>query len=75
MLILGAFINNIVNTLIRNLDMPVRIIISAIFIVVAFTSFYFSFKSDVPKDKPHLKLGWFILCIISMILSVLYLVI
>ena len=75
MLILGAFINNIVNTLIRNLDMSVRIIISAIFIVLAFLSFYFSFRSGAVKDKPRLRLGWFALCIVSMIISVLYLVI
>lgn len=73
MLILGAFINNIVNTLIRNLDMPIRVIISAVFIAVAFLSFCLMFK-NVPKDKPGLKYGWLILCLFSMAMSVCYLV-
>ncbi len=73
MLILGTFINNIVNTLIRNLDMKVRIPISAAFICVAILSLYFAIKNQ-PKDKPGLKAGWMILMIISMILSVLYII-
>lgn len=73
MLILGQFINNIVNTLIRNLDMSVRIPISAGFICVAIVSFYFAIKNQ-PKDKPGLKIGWMILMLLSMLFSVLYIV-
>lgn len=73
MLISSAFINNIVNTLIRNLDDVTRTLISAIFITVAILSLYYAIKNQ-PKDKPGLKIGWVILCIISIIISVLYLV-
>lgn len=73
MLILGTFINNIINTLIRNLDMKIRIPISAGFICVAIISLYFAIKNQ-PKDKPGLKMGWMILMLISMLLSVLYIV-
>ncbi|MBE5746479.1 MAG: hypothetical protein E7359_04275 [Clostridiales bacterium] len=73
MLLAGAFINNIVNTLIRNLDDSTRTLVSAIFIISAVVSFYFALKNQ-PKDKPGLKLGWIILCIVSIIMSVLYLV-
>lgn len=72
MLILGTFINNIVNKLIRNLDMGVRVTISIIFICIAIGSLYFAIKNQ-PKDKPGFKIGWFILMIVSAIISVLYL--
>ena len=73
MLISSAFINNIVNTLIRNLDDATRTFISAIFIVVAVLSLYYALKNQ-PKDKPGLKFGWVVLCVLSIIISVLYLV-
>jgi len=77
MLYLGSFINNIVNQLIRNLNMSLRITISTIFIVVALFSIYFLVKSiskDLDLKKPKMKYGWLVLAIISMILSVLYIV-
>jgi len=73
MLILGTFINNIVNKLIRNLDMGLRISISAGFICLAIVSFYFALKNQ-PKDKPGMKIGWLILMLVSMLVSVLYIV-
>lgn len=73
MLISSAFINNIVNTLIRNLDDATRTFISAIFIVVAVLSLYYALKNQ-PKEKPGLKFGWVVLCVLSIIISVLYLV-
>lgn len=77
MLYLSSFINNIVNQLIRNLSMPLRITISTIFIVVALVSVYNLVKSiskDLALNKPKMKYGWLALAIISMILSVLYIV-
>ncbi len=73
MLLLGTFINNVVNSLIRNLNMGVRITISSVFFVVAIFSIYFAIKNQ-PKDKPGLRLGWTILALVSMLLSVLYIV-
>lgn len=71
MLILGTFINDIINRLIRNLDWPVRVTISCVLITVAVLSFYYSIKNQ-PKDKPGFKIGWFLLFIISTLASVLY---
>lgn len=73
MLILGTFFNNIVNKLIRNLDEPVQIIISLIFFVVGLMSLYYAIKNQ-PKDKPGFRMGWLILSILSITISVLYLV-
>lgn len=73
MILLSAFINKIVNTLIRNLSMPVRITISIVAICVSIMSLYFAIKKQ-PKDKPGLKIGWLILMLVSTAISVLYLV-
>lgn len=81
MLYLGSFFNNIVNQLIRNLSMPTRIIISLIFLFLAIYSLYRFFKSynDATKDLKSadykkLKLGWIFLAVISMTISILYIV-
>lgn len=73
MLLLGTFINNLINTLIKNLSWGVRITVSSVCFVVAIFSLYFAIKNQ-PKDKPGLRPGWTILAIISMILAVLYVV-
>lgn len=73
MLILSSFINNIVNTLIRNHSYETRVTISVVLICVALVSLYLAIKRQ-PKDKPGLKVMWTILFILSTIFSVLYLV-
>lgn len=82
MLYLGSFFNNIVNQLIRNLSMPTRIIISLIFLFLAFYSFYRflkSYNNDSLKDLKSanfkkLKWGWIFLTAISITISILYIV-
>ena len=77
MFYLSSFINNIVNQLIRNLDLPVRITISAVLIIVALFSMLKLVKS-IPKDldlkKPKMKYGWLVLALVCMFVSVLYIV-
>lgn len=81
MLYLGSFFNNIVNQLIRNLNMSVRITISLLFLFLAIYSFYRFLKSynDATKDLKSanykkLKLGWIFLTAISITISILYIV-
>lgn len=73
MLYLSTFINNIINQLIRNLSMEVRITISVIFIFIAIMSLKYLMKS-YSKDVSKLKYGWLVLALVSMLISVLYIV-
>lgn len=79
MLYLGSFFNNIVNQLIKNLPMSARIIISLLFLSLAFYSFYRFIKSygEATKeiksaDFKKLKWGWVFLTVISITISILY---
>ncbi len=77
MLYLGTFFNNVVNQLIRNLDMNVRIIISIVFICLATFCIYKLIKSinkDLDLKKSKMKYGWLVLALIFATLSILYII-
>lgn len=77
MLYLGTFFNQITNALIRNLDMKLRIVISIIFICLAIYSVFRLVKSiskELDTKKSIIKFGWLILALLSMTISVLYIV-
>lgn len=66
-----AFINTILNTLIRNVNYTIRV-------MIAFGLFFFSvlcllWSIRKKNDKYPIAWGWFILCVISMFLSSIYL--
>ncbi len=62
--------NSIINTMIRNLDMKVRIIIGFCLFIFAI----FSLKKSIRKknDKAPIAWGWMIFFVLSTILSILY---
>ena len=64
------FFNDIINTLIRGLDTPIRTIISMVLLFLAFGAFMLSIRKK--NDKAPLSIGWFLLTIILAALSVLY---
>ena len=77
MLYLGTFFNQITNALIRNLDMKLRIVISIIFICLAIYSVFRLVKSiskELDTKKSIIKFGWLVLALLSMTISVLYIV-
>lgn len=65
-----AFFNNIFNTLIRNLNWEVRILISFIMFCVAIVSLILSIRKK--NDAAPLSIGWFILSMLSILIGVLY---
>jgi hypothetical protein len=68
--ILDAIFNNIVNTLIRNLPMATRSAISFGLFFVALISFN---KSIRKKSELHpIRIGWFVLFALTLMMSVLY---
>lgn len=73
MLSIGGFFNNLINTLIRSLSYDVRILISVGFFVLALVFLYFELKFQ-PTEKPALKVGWLILFLIALTLSVFYII-
>ncbi len=71
-LLASSFINNIVNKLIRSLPRGAQVTISIVFICVAIWSLY-NFIVKSKKDKPA-KIGWLILMILSMLISIAYMI-
>ncbi|MGN1222604.1 MAG: hypothetical protein ACI4T1_00540 [Christensenellales bacterium] len=69
----STFINNLVNHMIRDLSTATRIVIATLFAILALISFYCMVKK-IKKDNPKLKIGWLILTLISIALSVCYIV-
>ena len=67
---LQKIFNDILNTLIRDLPMKWRIIISVVLFMLAFGTLMLSIRKK--NDKAPLSIGWFILTIILAGLSVLY---
>lgn len=65
-----AVLNTILNALVRNLHYSIRIIIALAFIALATYALIKSIRKK--DDKNPLAYGWFTLCILSMILSVVY---
>lgn len=65
-----ALFNNIVNTLIRDLAFPVRAGIAFGLFTVSLLCFMYSFRTK--NDLRPLKIGWFIMFIICLTMSVLY---
>ena len=63
-------LNTILNTLVRNLDYKVRIIISVVFFVLAVFSLLWSIRKK--NDKHPIAWGWMILCVLSLFLSFIY---
>ena len=60
------------NTLVRNVDRPIKIIIS---IVAFLLSFWFLSKSLRKKnDKMPLAWGWFVLCLLCAFIGVVYII-
>ena len=64
------FFNDMINTLIRDLPMKVRITISVVLFMLAFGTLILSIRKK--NDKAPLSVGWFILTIVLVALSVLY---
>ena len=64
------FFNDMLNTLIRDLPMKWRIVISIVLFMCAFVTLIFSIRKK--NDKAPLSIGWFILTIILVALSVIY---
>ena len=67
---LQKIFNLILDTLIRGLDEKVRTIISIVLFFFAFGTFILSIRKK--NDKAPLSIGWFIMTIILVALSVLY---
>lgn len=65
-----GLLNSILNTLIRNVDYKVRIIISVAFFMVSVFSLMWSVRKK--NDKNPIAWGWMILCVLSLCLSFLY---
>ena len=67
-----AIINNFVNSFVRDLEMSTRVFLSIIFFGIALLTFKKSINQS--SDLRPIRLGFAILFMISMILSVVYLV-
>lgn len=65
-----AILNTILDTLVRNIDYSIRIIISLAFFVFATWSLSKSIRKK--NDKEPIAWGWFIGCCLTMAVSVLY---
>lgn len=74
MLSVSGFFNNLVNKLIRGIeDYSIRVLISIGLFLLALTFLYFAIKHQ-PSDKPGLKIGWMILFVLALALSVCYVI-
>ena len=69
-IMLSAFFNNTINTLIRQLDWGTRVLISFALFCVAIGFMILSIRKK--NDKAPLSIGWFILSIIAILFGVLY---
>lgn len=62
--------NTIINTLVRNVDYAWRVVIALAFLFLAFFSLVKSIRRK--NDSNPLAYGWFVLCLLSMALSMVY---
>jgi len=74
MLSVSGFFNNLVNKLIRGIEnYSTRILISVGLFILALAFLYFAIRHQ-PSDKPGLKIGWMVLFILALTLSVCYVI-
>lgn len=67
---IASFFNSIFNTLVRYVDWSTRITISFVFIILAVFTLMLSIRKK--NDAHPLSIGWFLLSLIAMGLSVMY---
>ena len=66
------FFISLFNTLVRDVSPTVRIIVSVAFFILAILCIYWSFRKK--NDDHPIAWGWIVLCIISLAISVTYVV-
>lgn len=67
---MAGFFNTIINTLVRNVDYNIRIIICFAFFFLATMSLIWSIRKK--NDAHPIAWGCFIVCLLSMALAVVY---
>lgn len=67
---IASFFNNVLNTLVRQLDTSVRLTIAFVFIVAAV--YFLMLSIRVKNDKAPLSLGWFILTFVCIGIGLVY---
>lgn len=67
---MGKFFNNIINTLVRDLDYNVRVLIGLAFIIVATIALYKSIRKK--NDLHPIAIGWMVLFLVCTFLGIIY---